>query len=268
MNYIDNTRLTLISGPCALESYENAVGVAKELKYICERLAIDYWFKVSLDKANRTTAEHYRGLGFEKGLEVLAQIKADTGVRVVTDIHEPWQAEKIAAVADMIQIPAFLCRQTDLLKAACETGKVIHIKKAQFMSPEEMGKVAVKAASFGNDKLILCERGNAFGYNNLIVDMTGLPRMKKHGYPVSFDATHSVQISGGGANVTNSGASEYVPYLAKAALATGVVDVLFMETHPEPEKALCDGSCMVRLSEMEKLLKKCTEIFSLCRGNE
>ena len=265
-NYLQNNgRLSLIAGPCALESYENAFEIAKTLKLITEQLKIDFYFKVSIDKANRTSAAHYRGLGIEKGLEVLAQVKKDAEVRVVTDTHEPWQARKIAEVADIVQIPAFLCRQTDLLKAAAETGKIINVKKAQFMSPEEMGKVAEKLCYFGNDKIILCERGNAFGYNNLIVDMTGLVRLKKHGFPVAFDATHSVQISGGGENVSNSGASEYVPYLAKAALATGAVDVLFMETHNDPKNALCDGSCMVELSKMEGLLKKCVQIFELCR---
>ena len=265
-NFLNNNGLlTLIAGPCALESYENALGIAKTLKSIAERLKIDYYFKVSIDKANRTSATHYRGLGFEKGVEVLAQIKNEANVRVVTDIHEPWQAQKIAEVADIIQVPAFLCRQTDLLKAAAETGKIINVKKAQFMNPDEMGKIAEKLLYFGNDKILLCERGNAFGYNNLIVDMTGLVRMKKHGYPVVFDATHSVQISGGGLKVSNSGASEYVPYLAKAALATGAVDVLFMETHNDPKNALCDGSCMVELSKMEKLLEKCIQIFELCK---
>jgi len=237
------------------------------MKEISKRLDLDYYFKVSIDKANRTSAKHYRGLGFEKGLEVLTQIKKDADIRVVTDIHEPWQAKKIAEVADIIQVPAFLCRQTDLLKAAAETGKIINVKKAQFMSPGEMGKVAEKLLFFGNDKILLCERGNAFGYNNLIVDMTGLVRLKKHGFPVVFDATHSVQISGGGENTSNSGASEYVPYLAKAALATGAVDVLFLETHNDPKNALCDGSCMVELSKMEKLLEKCIQIFELCREN-
>ncbi|MDR1581356.1 MAG: 3-deoxy-8-phosphooctulonate synthase [Synergistaceae bacterium] len=269
INFLNGgTRLSLIAGPCALESYENAVGIAARLKEIAARLNVDYYFKVSIDKANRTSAAHYRGLGFDNGLKVLGMIKNDAGVRVVTDIHEPWQADKTAEIADIIQIPAFLCRQTDLLKAAAETGKIVNVKKAQFMSPEEMGKVAEKILHFGNDRIILCERGNAFGYSNLVVDMTGLVRLKKHGYPVAFDATHSVQISGGGANRTNSGASEYVPYLAKAAIATGAVDVLFIETHDEPEKALCDGSCMLDLSKAEALLGKCVRLFELCREDE
>ncbi|MDL2288116.1 3-deoxy-8-phosphooctulonate synthase [Oscillospiraceae bacterium OttesenSCG-928-F05] len=260
-----NGRLSLIAGPCALESLENAMSIAKELKSVSEKLDINYVFKVSVDKANRTSATNYRGLGFEEGIDVLRKVKHEAGVRVATDIHEPWQAEKMAEVADIIQIPAFLCRQTDLLAAAAKTQKIINVKKAQFMSPEEMGRVAEKLRYFGNDKLLLCERGNAFGYNNLVVDMTGLVRLKKHGYPVVFDATHSVQISGGGLELSNSGASEYAPSLAKAALATGAVDALFIETHNDPQNALCDGSCMIKLSMMESLLKKCKEIFALCK---
>lgn len=267
MGFLGNDgKLTLISGPCALESYENAVNIAIIMKSITDRLGINYYFKASLDKANRTSTAHYRGLGFDSALDVLGDVKKEAGVRVVTDIHEPWQAEKVAAVVDIIQIPAFLCRQTDLLIAAAATGKILNVKKAQFMSPEEMGKVGNKIVSMGNNKVILCERGNAFGYNNLVVDMAGLARLGKFGFPVAFDATHSVQISGVGVDASNSGASEFVPYLAKAALATGVVDVLFMETHDDPPNALCDGSCMVKLSEMEALLDNCLKIFKLQRG--
>jgi 2-dehydro-3-deoxyphosphooctonate aldolase (KDO 8-P synthase) len=258
--------LSLIAGPCALESYENAAGIARALKGIAAKLDINYYFKVSIDKANRTAATHYRGLGFDKGLEALAKLKDEEGVRLVTDIHEPWQAEKAAAVADIIQIPAFLCRQTDLLAAAAYTGKIINVKKAQFMSPEEMGKVADKLRHFGADKILLCERGNAFGYNNLVVDMAGLARLKQHGCPVVFDATHSVQISGGGAALSNGGASEHVPCLARAAVATGAVDVLFVETHNDPPNALCDASCMLELSAVEGLLRQCIQIFGICRG--
>lgn len=267
MGFLENNgRLTLISGPCALESYESAVHVAATMGKITQKLGIDYYFKASIDKANRTGTGHFRGLGFREGLATLARIKQETGLRVVTDIHEPWQAKEVAEVADIVQIPAFLCRQTDLLQAAADTGKILNVKKAQFMSPEEIGKVGRKIVSMGNERVILCERGNAFGYNNLVVDMAGLVRLKKSGFPVAFDATHSVQISGGGQDSSNSGASEYVPCLAKAALATGAVDVLFMETHADPQSALCDGSCMVRLSEMEALLDMCLKIFNLQRG--
>jgi 2-dehydro-3-deoxyphosphooctonate aldolase (KDO 8-P synthase) len=261
----NNGIFTLIAGPCVIESYENAANLAREVKAIADPLGIDYYFKASVDKANRTSAEHYRGPGFEKGLDILAGIKDEVDVRVVTDIHEPWQAAVAARVADIIQIPAFLCRQTDLLAAAAETCKVINVKKAQFMSPEEMGRVVGKLKYFGNDNILLCERGTCFGYNNQVVDMAGIVRLRQHGYPVVFDATHSVQISGGGAGYSNSGASAYVPYLARAAIATGQVDALFLETHDEPQKALCDGSCMVRLDSLPGLLRQLVKIYDLCK---
>ena len=198
----------LIAGPCALESEENAMFLAREIKNITDKLGIPYYFKVSWDKANRTSLTKYRGLGLEEGIRVLKKVKKEIGVDIVTDIHEPWQAEKIAEVADIIQIPAFLCRQTDLIRAASRTGKIINVKKAQFLSTEEMGNVVKKFEESGNTNIMLCERGSCFGYNNLIVDMTGLVRMKKFGYPVVFDATHSVEISGGGENYRNSGNKE------------------------------------------------------------
>jgi 2-dehydro-3-deoxyphosphooctonate aldolase (KDO 8-P synthase) len=248
-----------------IESYENAANIAREVKSIANQLGIGYYFKASVDKANRTSVENYRGPGFEKGLDILARIKEEIGVSVATDIHEPWQASVAARVVDIIQIPAFLCRQTDLLAAAAKTKKIINVKKAQFMSPEEMGRVAGKLEYFGNDNILLCERGTCFGYNNQIVDMTGLVRLRQHGYPVVFDATHSVQISGGGVGYANSGASRYVPYLAKAAIATGQVDALFLETHDEPEKALCDGSCMIRLDSLPGLLQQLVKIYDICK---
>lgn len=258
-------RLTLIAGPCAIESEESCMKIASEIKKITDRLDIDYYFKASWDKANRTSATKYRGPGLEEGLRILKKVKDEVGVKVVTDIHEPNQAAKVAEVVDIIQIPAFLCRQTDLLKAAAETHKKINVKKAQFMSPEEMKNVAGKLEYYGAEDFMLCERGTCFGYNNLVVDMAGLVRMKKIGYPVVFDATHSVQISGGGIDFGNSGKSEFVPYLAKAAIATGAVDVLFMEVHDEPEKALCDGSCMLKLSNLEEVLKEITEIWEIVK---
>ena len=181
-------------------------------------------------------------------------------MKIATDIHEPWQAEIIAEAADVIQIPAFLCRQTDLIKAAAETGKIINIKKAQFLSPEEMGNVIHKFEDCGNRNLMLCERGSSFGYNHLVVDMTGLVRMKRFGYPVVFDATHSVQISGGGADHGNSGKREYVPYLARAAMATGAADGIFMEVHDDPDRAKCDGSCMLHLNMLEGMLKQLIDL--------
>ncbi len=250
----------LIAGPCALESEENVMYLAENIKKITDKLGISYCFKVSWDKANRTSATKYRGLGLEDGIRILQRAKSELGVSIATDIHEAWQAELISSVADIIQIPAFLCRQTDLIGAAAKTGKVINIKKAQFLSPEEMGNVIEKFEYFGNKNLMLCERGTAFGYNNLVVDMTGLVRMKKLGYPVVFDATHSVQISGGGEHFGNSGKREYVPYLARAAMATGAIDGLFMEVHNDPDHAKCDGSCMLHLDKLEQLLCQLLEI--------
>lgn len=250
----------LIAGPCSLESEESVMYLSSEIMKITDRLGIHYCFKVSWDKANRTSLSKWRGLGLEEGIRILRKAKEENGVRIATDIHEPWQAERIAEVADVIQIPAFLCRQTDLIVAAARTGKLINIKKAQFLSPEEMGNVVGKFEESGNRNLMLCERGSCFGYHNLVVDMTNFVRMKRFGYPVVFDGTHSVQISGGGAGFGNSGMREYVPYLARAAMATGAIDGLFLEVHDDPDTAKCDGSCMLRLDMLEDLLKQLLEI--------
>lgn len=262
-SFISKNNFFLIAGPCALESEENIMFLSEKIGKIAKKLDIKYCFKASWDKANRTSATKYRGLGLEEGMRILAKAKEKNGVCVATDIHEPWQAEIVAQVADIIQIPAFLCRQTDLIEAAAKTGKLINIKKAQFLSPEEMSNVLKKFEYFGNKNLMLCERGTAFGYNNLVVDMTGLVRMKKLGYPVVFDATHSVQISGGGDNYGNSGNREYVPYLARAAMATGAVDGIFMEVHNDPDHAKCDGSCMLPLDDLEPLLIELIEIRNI-----
>lgn len=253
----------LIAGPCALESEENVMYLSEEISKIAKKVGINYCFKVSWDKANRTSATKYRGLGLEEGMRILQKVKDINHVSIATDIHEPWQAEVVAKVADIIQIPAFLCRQTDLIEAAAKTGKMVNIKKAQFLSPEEMSNVIKKFEYFGSTNLMLCERGTTFGYNNLVVDMTGLVRMKGLGYPVVFDATHSVQISGGGENFGNSGKREYVPYLARAAMATGVVDGIFMEVHNDPDSAKCDGSCMLPLNQLEQLLTELKEIRNI-----
>lgn len=255
-------RLTLIAGPCVIESEELVLEIADEIRKITDELQIDYYFKASFDKANRTSATHFRGPGLERGLEILKKVREQAGVKIVTDIHEPWQAEAVGKVADIIQIPAFLCRQTDLLEAAARTGKIVNVKKAQFMSPEEMEKVVSKLEYFGNYNILLCDRGTCFGYHNQITDMTGIPRMQRLGYPVVIDATHSVQISGGGKGNTNSGAREYVPCIARAGMAAGA-NALFMEVHPEPEKGLCDASCMWRLSELKPLLVQCKKIFEI-----
>ena len=249
-----DTKFKLLAGPCVIESEENVMLLAHALKDIASRHDVDFYFKASWDKANRTKATNYRGPGMEEGLRILRKAKDEVGVKIVTDIHEPSQAVPVAQVADIIQIPAFLCRQTDLLRAAAMTGKMVNIKKAQFSSPEEMGNVVSKMEYYGCRNFMLCERGNCFGYNNLVVDMAGLVRLARLGYPVIFDATHSVQISGGGFNYGNSGKSEFVPYLAKAAVATGVLSGLFMEVHNDPASALCDGSCMLRLDALDTLL--------------
>ncbi len=250
--------LTLIAGPCVIESEENVMLIAKKMKEITDKLEINYYFKSSFDKANRTSISSYRGPGIEKGLEILKKVKDELGLRIATDIHEPWQAEKVAKVADIIQIPAFLCRQTDLLVSAAKTGKLINVKKAQFLAPWDMKNVVGKLEESGSRNIMLCERGTCFGYNNLVVDMTGLIEMKKMGYPIIFDATHSVQKPGGKGNATG-GNREYVEYLAKAAMAVGI-DGLFMEVHPDPDNALSDGPNMVKLNDMEDLLIKLIKI--------
>lgn len=251
------------AGPCAIESEDNVLYLAEHIKKVTEKFDLDYYFKASWDKANRTKAANYRGPGLEQGLRILEKAKRECGVKIITDIHEPWQAKPVAEVADILQIPAFLCRQTDLLKAAAETGKIVNVKKAQFMSPEEMSTAVNKLEYYGNRQILLCERGTCFGYNNLVVDMTGLVRLARLGYPVIFDATHSVQINGGGFQYGNSGKREFVPYLAKAAMATGVPAGLFMEVHNDPDSALCDGSCMLKLDDLERLLAQLMEIRAI-----
>ena len=250
---------TLIAGPCVIESEELVLTVAERMKEITEELGIPYTFKASFDKANRTSIHSFRGPGLERGLEILQKVKDTFSLPICTDIHEPWQAEKAAQVCDILQIPAFLCRQTDLLVAAAKTGRCINIKKAQFLAPWDMKNCVEKVRQSGNDNVMLCERGSVFGYNTLVVDMTGLRIMKDFGVPVIFDATHSVQKPGG--NGTSTGGNrQYVEYLAKAAIAVGV-DGLFMETHPDPDHALSDGPNMVPLGEMKELLKKLKRVY-------
>lgn len=255
----------LIAGPCAIESKENALEIAKHLKNVTDKLGIPFTFKASFDKANRTSISSYRGPGLEKGLEILAEIKEELGVKIATDIHESWQAEPVGKVADIVQIPAFLCRQTDLLVAAAKTGKIVNIKKAQFLAPWDMKNCLDKVKDI-NSNLMLCERGTSFGYNNLVVDMTGLVEMKNFGFPVIFDATHSVQKPGGKGNATG-GNREFVEPLAKAAIAVGV-DGIFMETHPAPDNALSDGPNMVPLGYTEELLTKLIRIYKAVHENE
>ena len=249
----------LIAGPCVIESEENVMLIAKTIKEIAEKLDLDYYFKASFDKANRTSIRSYRGPGIEEGLKILKKVKDTYGLKICTDIHEPWQAEKAAEVCDIIQIPAFLCRQTDLLIAAAKTGKLISVKKAQFLAPWDMKNVVNKLEEAGNSNIMLCERGTTFGYNTLVVDMAGIVEMKKFGYPVVFDATHSVQKPGGKGNATG-GNRENVEPLAKAAVAAGV-DALFFEVHPDPDHAKSDGPNMVRLDEFERLLNRVIKVY-------
>ncbi len=261
---IGGDKLTILAGPCAIESQEILDETAKVLKEITQNLGINFVFKSSFDKANRSSITSYRGPGLQKGLEMLAQIKSKYNVPIVTDIHTPDQAEPVAEVADILQIPAFLCRQTDLLVAAAKTGKIVNIKKGQFLAPEQMAPLVKKVEETGNKNILLTDRGTTFGYNNLVVDFRGIPIMQSTGYPVVFDATHSVQLPG--ANGCSSGGDRrFVPLLAKSAMAAGA-NVLFFEIHPEPEKALCDGDNMVPLSQAEDLFKICKTIFDVVRA--
>ncbi len=259
---IGKDKLTILAGPCAMESKEISLQTAKKLKEICNKLDINFVFKTSFDKANRSSLTSYRGLGMEEGLKILGEIKKELNVPIVTDIHEPQQAQAAAEVADIIQIPAFLCRQTDLLVAAAKTGKIVNIKKGQFLSPYQMKSIAKKVIDSGNDKILITDRGTSFGYNNLVVDFRGVQITQEElGYPYVFDATHSVQIPGGHGE-SSAGERKFVPLLAKSAVAAGA-KVLFFEIHPDPNNALCDGDNMLPLDECEKTLDICNKIFKL-----
>jgi len=246
--------LTLIAGPCVIENRDLVFEVAEGVNAICKKLGVQYIFKASFDKANRTSASTFRGPGVTAGLAVLQEVKDKLGLPVLTDIHESSHVEQVAEVVDVLQIPAFLCRQTDLLMAAAATGKAINVKKGQFLSPQEMSQVAQKLRTAGVENLMLTERGNSFGYNTLVVDFRSLPQLQSFGCPVIFDATHSVQQPGGQGG-TSGGQREYVAPLARAAVAVGV-DGLFMEIHPNPDKALSDGPNMLPLHRLEPLLKQ------------
>ena len=245
--------MLLLAGPCSMESREVCYQAADTMCSIAEDLGLDYYYKTSFDKANRTSLSSWRGLGMDEGLGILADVKERFGCKVVTDIHEPWQAERAAEVADMIQIPAFLCRQTDLLVAAAKTGKPVNVKKAQFLAPLDMRYVAGKLVDAGCKEVYLCERGTALGYNNLVVDMRSIPEMQSLGHKVIFDATHSVQRPSAG-NGVSGGDRSMVRTLALAAAAAGA-DGFFFETHPDPDRALCDGPNMLPLSEMKRMLE-------------
>jgi len=260
---IGGDKLTILAGPCAIESQEVLDETADYLKQVTKDLGINYVFKSSFDKANRSSITSYRGPGMEKGLEMLAAVKSKYDLPIVTDIHTPDQAEPVAKIADILQIPAFLCRQTDLLVAAAKTGKIVNIKKGQFLAPAQMGSLVKKVEDSGNTDIMLTDRGSSFGYNNLIVDFRGIPIMQELGYPVVFDATHSVQLPG--ANGTSSGGDRrFVPTLAKSAMAAGA-NVLFFEVHPNPDKALCDGANMLALKDVKDVFSICKEIFEVVR---
>ncbi|NEO94830.1 MAG: 3-deoxy-8-phosphooctulonate synthase [Moorea sp. SIO3G5] len=249
----DRCPLTLIGGPCVIESEDFTLKMAEEIRKVCDRLNIPLIFKSSFDKANRTSINSFRGQNLDRGLEILQKVKRMVGVPVLTDIHESHQAATVAEVVDVLQIPAFLCRQTDLLIAAAATGKAINVKKGQFLAPWDMKHVVSKLEAGGAKNILLTERGTSFGYNTLVVDFRSLPQMRELGYPVVFDATHSVQMPGGKGD-KSGGQRHFVPYLARAAAAVGI-DALFMEIHENPDIAPSDGPNMVPLAELENVLK-------------
>ena len=255
--------MLLLAGPCVLEGYEHSLAIGQEVKRICEKLGMPYVFKASFDKANRSSYDSFRGPGLEEGLKQLAAIKKELGVPIVSDIHETNQVEKAAEVLDVLQIPAFLCRQTDLVYAAGKTGRCVNVKKGQFLAPWDMKNVISKLEAAGNRNILLTERGSSFGYNTLVTDMRGLAIMRELGYPVVMDATHSVQIPGG-KGTSSGGQSQYVPHMARAAAAVGI-DALFLEVHDDPSKALSDGPNMVRLDQLEALLADVLAIDKIVR---
>ena len=264
LNISNSSPFTLIAGPCQLENEKHAIDVARKLKEITQKLNIGLIYKTSFDKANRTSIKGKRGAGLEKSLPVFDKIRKDLGIPVLTDVHSSDQCEIVSKHVDVLQIPAFLCRQTDLLVAAAKTGKVINVKKGQFLAPWDMVNVTKKIEDSGNKNILVTERGASFGYNTLVSDMRSLPIMAKNGYPVVFDATHSVQQPGGMGD-KSGGQREFVEYLARAAIAVGVAAV-FVETHPDPDNAPSDGPNMVPLSQMPSLLKQLLEIDKLIKN--
>ena len=262
---VGNSEIFLIAGPCVIESEDLVMEVAGKMKEITEKQGIKYVFKASFDKANRTSINSFRGPGLEKGLEILSRVKSKYNLPIATDIHEPWQCKEASKVIDILQIPAFLCRQTDLLIAAAETGKAVNIKKGQFLAPWDMKNVIKKFEEVGNPNIMLCERGTTFGYNNLVVDMRALLEMRKLGYPIVFDATHSVQIPGGQGETTG-GNREYVYPLMRSAAAIGI-DGIFAEVHPDPDNAMSDGPNMLRLDKIEEVLKSVKKFDNIVKNN-
>ncbi len=260
----DGHPLAVIAGPCVIENLDLCRAVAREAQAVCRELGLPYIFKASFDKANRTSGGAFRGGGLEAGLSVLAAIKEEFGVPVLTDIHESWQAKPVAEVVDVLQIPAFLCRQTDLLLAAAETGKAVNVKKGQFLAPWDMKNVVDKITATGNLNLLLTERGTSFGYNALVVDMKALPIMRALGCPVVFDGTHSVQQPGG-QGASSGGLREFIPHGVRAAVAVGV-DALFLEVHPDPEHALSDAATMLPLSHLKAVLTQAVAIDAVVKA--
>jgi 2-dehydro-3-deoxyphosphooctonate aldolase (KDO 8-P synthase) len=254
----------LFGGMNVLESRDMAMRICEQYVTVTQKLNIPYVFKASFDKANRSSINSYRGPGLDEGLKIFQEIKSQFGVPILTDVHEPYQAQPVAEVCDIIQLPAFLSRQTDLVAAMAKTGAIINIKKAQFLAPQEMKHIMQKCVEAGNEQLILCERGSSFGYNNLVVDMLGFGEMKKFGYPVFFDVTHSLQMPGGLANAAG-GRRAQVTELARSGMAVGLAG-LFLEAHPEPENAKCDGPCALRLSQLEGFLTQIKAIDDLVKS--
>ena len=259
----NNKPFTLIAGPCQLESEKHAMIISSELKKISNDLGINFIYKTSFDKANRTSLKGKRGLGLDKSLPIFEKIRKNVGVPILTDIHTAEQCSLVAKYVDVLQIPAFLCRQTDLLIAAAKTGKIINVKKGQFLAPWDMANVIKKIEDSGNKNILITERGASFGYNTLVSDMRALPIMSKYGFPIVFDATHSVQQPGG-MGEKSGGQREFVPYLARAAIAVGV-GAIFIETHDDPDNAPSDGPNMVPLSELKQLLQKLIEIDQIVK---
>jgi 2-dehydro-3-deoxyphosphooctonate aldolase (KDO 8-P synthase) len=256
--------LALIAGPCVIESEAHALDLACAVRDVAEQAGVPYVFKASFDKANRTSITSFRGPGLEKGLRVLAEVKRRARVPVLTDIHEPWQAQPVAAVADVLQIPAFLCRQTDLLVAAAQTGRVVNVKKGQFLAPADMRHAIAKVRDSGNDRVIVTERGTTFGYHNLVVDMRAFPILRSLGAPVVFDVTHSLQLPGAGEGVT-AGQSEFIEPLASAGVAAGV-DGVFLEVHDRPEQAKSDAQNALRLDLLAPLLARLVRLHAITQG--
>jgi 2-dehydro-3-deoxyphosphooctonate aldolase (KDO 8-P synthase) len=256
--------LAVIAGPCVIESKESALRHAAALKERADRVGVPYIFKASYDKANRSSADSFRGLGLEKGLAILAEVKAKIGVPVLTDVHEAAQVAAVKEVADILQIPAFLCRQTDFVAAVAQSGRVVNVKKGQFLAPWDMRNVIDKILATGNQQILVTERGASFGYNNLVSDMRSLVVMREMGYPVVFDATHSLQLPGGLGNASG-GERKYIPALARAGVATGI-DALFMEVHENPDQALSDGPNSLALVNFEALISKVKELDALVKG--